>query len=100
MAKTITTESFTEASEEERCLWDVNPVIYKNRYKKAKSRKKLAEQFWRLSSCTNISCKPILILLPIQDFTHTDLFLFFLFLLTSSKATIAAAVSSSLSIFK
>ena len=45
MAKTISTESFTEAWEEERCLWDVNPVIYKNRYKKAKSRKKLAEQF-------------------------------------------------------
>ena len=45
MAKTINTESFIEAWEEERVLWDLNSVIFKNRYKKAKSRKKLAEQF-------------------------------------------------------
>ena len=45
MAKTINTESFIEAWEEERCLWDVNSVIYKNRYEKARSRKKLVEQF-------------------------------------------------------
>ena len=45
MAKTINTESFIEAWKEERCLWDANSVIFKNRYKKAKSRKKLAEQF-------------------------------------------------------
>ena len=45
MAKTINTESIIEAWEGERYLWDVNSVIYKNRYEKAKSRKKLAEQF-------------------------------------------------------
>ena len=45
MAKTIYTELFIEAWKKERCLWDLNSVISKNRYKKAKSRKKLAEQF-------------------------------------------------------
>ena len=45
MTRTINTESFIEAWEKERCLWDLNSVIFKNRYKKAKSRKKLAEQF-------------------------------------------------------
>ena len=45
MAKTINTEPFIEASEREKCLWNVSSVIYKNRYKKAKSRKQLAEQF-------------------------------------------------------
>ena len=44
MAKTINTESF-EAWENEMRLWDLNSVIFKNRYKKPKSRKKLAEQF-------------------------------------------------------
>ena len=45
MAKTINTESFIEAWKEEMCLWDANSVIFKNRYKKVKNRKKLAEQF-------------------------------------------------------
>ena len=45
MEKAINTESFIEAWEEKRCLWDVNAVIFKNHYKKARSRKKLAEQF-------------------------------------------------------
>ena len=45
MSKTINTESFIEAWKEERRLWDVNSVIFKNRYKKALSRKKLAKQF-------------------------------------------------------
>ena len=45
MAKTINTESFIEALKEERCLWNVDSVIFKNRYKKAKIRKNLAEQF-------------------------------------------------------
>ena len=45
MAKTIYTESFIEAWEKERCLWDLNSVVFKSRYKKVKSRKKLAEQF-------------------------------------------------------
>ena len=43
MAKTIKIESFIEAWEEESCLRDANSVIYKIRYKKAKSRKKLAD---------------------------------------------------------
>ena len=43
IAKSIKTEWFTEAWEGERCLWNVNFVIYKNRYKKANSRKRLAE---------------------------------------------------------
>ena len=34
-----------EAWEGERCLWDVNSEIYKNRYEKAKGHKELAEQF-------------------------------------------------------
>ena len=54
MAKTIYTESIIEASEKERCLWDLNSVIFKNRYKKVKSRKKLAEQFSVLASHTNL----------------------------------------------
>ena len=45
MAKTIYTELFIEAWEKERCLWDLNSVIFKNCYKKAKSSKKLVEQF-------------------------------------------------------
>ena len=45
MAKASNTESFIEAWEDERCLWDVNSVIFKNPYKKANSRKKLGEQF-------------------------------------------------------
>ena len=53
-----------------------------------------------LSSCNSVSYKPRLILLPSQVFTHMNLFLFWLIFLTNSKATIAAAVSSSLSIFK
>ena len=44
MAKTINTESFIETWEKGRCLWNLNSIIFKNRYKKAKSRKKLAEQ--------------------------------------------------------
>ena len=44
MAKKIDTYLF-EAWEGERCLWDVNSDIYKNRYEKVKSFKKLAEQF-------------------------------------------------------
>ena len=43
MVKTINSESFIEAWEEERCLWYVQN--YKNRYEKAKSRKELTEQF-------------------------------------------------------
>ena len=38
-------ESFIEAWEKEMCIWDVNSVIFKNRYKKAKNRKILAKQF-------------------------------------------------------
>ena len=53
-----------------------------------------------LSFCTSVSYKPRLILLPRQGLTYTDLLLFLLFFLTSSKATMAVAVSSSLSIFK
>ena len=34
MAKAINTELFIEAWEEERCLWDVNVVIFKDCYKK------------------------------------------------------------------
>ena len=34
MAKTINTELFIEALEGERCLWDVNSVIYKNRFER------------------------------------------------------------------
>ena len=34
MAKTINTELFIEAWEGERCLWDVNSVIYKNRFER------------------------------------------------------------------
>ena len=45
MAKTINNESVIEVLKEKRCLWDVNSVIFQNRYKKAKIRKKLAEQF-------------------------------------------------------
>ena len=45
MAKTINSELFIEAWERESCSWDVSSIIYKNRYEKAKSRKKLAEQF-------------------------------------------------------
>ena len=37
-AKTINTESFIEALEGERCLRNVNSLIYKNLYEKAKSR--------------------------------------------------------------
>ena len=40
MAKTVSDESFIEVRKEERCLWDVNSVIYKTRYKKVKNRKK------------------------------------------------------------
>ena len=56
MAKTINTESFIEAWEGERCLSDVNSVIYKNRYEKAKSRKKLAEQFNTTGTVKSCSC--------------------------------------------
>ena len=42
MVETINTEWFIEAWESERCVWDLNSVIFKNRYKKAKSSKKLA----------------------------------------------------------
>ena len=52
-----------------------------------------------LSSCTSVSYKSRLILLPSWGFTHTDIFPVFFFFLTSNKATIVA-VSSSLSIFK
>ena len=50
MAKASNTESFIEAWEDERCLWDVNSVIHENRYKKVKykkvkHRRKLAGQF-------------------------------------------------------
>ena len=46
MAKTIITESFIESWEEERCVWDANSVIYKNRYKKnEEQKKKIAQQF-------------------------------------------------------
>ena len=45
-----------------------------------------------LSSCTSVSYKPRLILLPSQGFTHTNRFRFFLFL----TATITAAVYLSL----
>ena len=45
MEKTISTESFIQAWDDEKYLWDINSVIYKNRYKNVKSRKKLAEQF-------------------------------------------------------
>ena len=53
-----------------------------------------------LSSCNSVSYNHRLILLPSQGFTHTDCFLFFLFFVRSSKATIAESVSSLLSIFK
>ena len=39
MAKTINTESFIEAWEDERCLWDVNSVIFKNPTKKQTAEK-------------------------------------------------------------
>ena len=45
MPKTINTESFIEVCEEERCLWDVSSVIYKNCQEKAKIRRKLGLQF-------------------------------------------------------
>ena len=64
MGKKIDTYLFIEAWEGERCLCDVNSDIYKNRYEKVKSFKKLAEQFdvtgkgsvhnWRLH-CNNYS---------------------------------------------
>ena len=45
MPKTINTKSLIEAWEEEKCLLDVSSVIYRNCYKKVKSRKKLAEPY-------------------------------------------------------
>ena len=45
MAQKIDTSLFIESWQNERCLWDVNDEIYKNRIEKAKSLKKLAEQF-------------------------------------------------------
>ena len=65
MAKTTNTESLIEAWKDSRCL-DVNFVIYKNRYEKAKSRKKLAEQFSvtgtvKSSCCSCSLCFPFLI---------------------------------------
>ena len=74
MAKTINTESFVEAWEGERCLWDVNSVIYKLRRSFLYS-----DSSSNLSSYTSVLYKPRLIFLSSQGFTHTDLFLFFLF---------------------
>ena len=56
MTKTINTESFIEGWEGERCLWDVNSVIHTNLYEKAKSRKKLAEQFSVTGTVKSCSC--------------------------------------------
>ena len=43
MAKTVYTESFIEAWEKERCLWDLN--FLKTATKKQRAEKKIAEQF-------------------------------------------------------
>ena len=43
MAKTIYTESFIEAWEKERCLWDLN--FLKTATKKRRAEKKIVEQF-------------------------------------------------------
>ena len=45
MAQKIDTSLFIESWQNERSLWDVNAEIYKNRIEKAKSLKKLAEEF-------------------------------------------------------
>ena len=50
MAKTINTESFIEAWEGERCLWDVNSVIYKLRRTFLHS-----DSSSNLNSCTSVS---------------------------------------------
>ena len=66
---------FIKARKGERCLWDVNSsVIYK--LHRSFLYSDLSSVF---SSCTSVSHKPRLILLSRQGFTHTDLFLFFLF---------------------
>ena len=62
MAKTINTQSFIEGWEGERCLWDVNSVIYKNLYEKAKSRKKLAEQISVTGIVKSRSCYLLFVL--------------------------------------
>ena len=54
-------------AEKERCLWDLNSLIFKNHYKTSQEQKKVE----RLSFCTSISYKPRLILLASQGFTHT-----------------------------
>ena len=64
MAKTINTESFIEAWEGKRCLWDVNSglsYLYSD---------------LSLNPCASVSNKPRLILLPSQGLTHMDLFLY------------------------
>ena len=55
IARSTNTELFNEALQSERCLWNLNSVIHKNRYKKVKSRKKLAEQFSVTSTAKSCS---------------------------------------------
>ena len=43
--KFFNTDEFIEARKEEKSLWDVPSDIYKNRFEKANSLKKLAEKF-------------------------------------------------------
>ena len=53
--KVFNTDEFIEAWKEEKSLWDVTSDIYKNRFEKANSLKKLAEKL-AVSSQKNCSC--------------------------------------------
>ena len=70
MAKT---ELFFGVWEGERCLWNVNSVIHKNLYQKARNRKKLAGRFSVTRSKKSYCCSMFMFVLVISSWISPDI---------------------------